>query len=133
MMILFKRLIKNLVLTAVIGFVIRKLMASQNESVSNFGHRTNRMLGGVFGLDERGRRAPRRGRAVTKSAGSAAIGGILSYFFDPQQGADRRARAKTFASERMHRSNGHTPQALPAGRYEVGPPARQTTTPGPAF
>jgi hypothetical protein len=122
-MILFKRLIKNLLLTALIGFVIRKLMASQNPNVASAGHRANKLLGGVFGLDERGRRAPRRGRAVTKSAGSAAIGGILSYFFDPVQGQERRAKAKTFASERM-RKNGHSTQALPAAKFEVGPASR---------
>src|SRR5688572_9615475 len=105
-----RRLFKQLLLTAVIGFVIRKAMASGNPRVKRVGHEANRLLGGVFGLDETGRRLPRARRAG-RSASSALLGGAVSYFFDPQQGYERRARVKTYASERMRRNR--DPLALP--------------------
>jgi hypothetical protein len=43
---------------------------------------------------------------MTSSAGSAVVGGLMSYFFDPQQGRERRERAKTFAKEKLARRNG---------------------------
>jgi hypothetical protein len=118
MFLLFRRVLKQLFLTAFIGLVIRRLMSSTNPRAKQVGYQANRLLGGVFGLDETGRRVSRR-RAVGRSAGSAIVGGALSYFFDPQQGYERRARAKTFAAERLRR--GREPLALPRGQYEMSP------------
>ena len=123
-MFFFRRIIKQLVLTAVIGFVIRKLMSSSNPKAQQVGHQVNRVVGGVFGLDERGNRVPRRRRAaMTKSAGSALVGGALSYFFDPKQGFDRRAKAKTLVNERLARRNGNGAYGtLPAATHDASVP-----------
>ncbi len=64
-MIFFRRIIKQLLLTALIGFVIRKLMASQNPRAKQVGTQANRLIGGGVGLDEAGRRAKRSRRATT--------------------------------------------------------------------
>jgi hypothetical protein len=116
MFFLVRRLFKQLLATALIGFVIRKAMTSENPRVKQVGYQANRLVGGVFAPDESGHRGPRLGR-VGRSAGSALVGGAISYFFDPQQGYDRRARVKAFASDRMHRNR--EPLALPRGQYEV--------------
>lgn len=107
-MLFLRRIIKSLLVTAVVGFVIRKAMSADNPNVRRFGHQANRLVGGVIGLDETGHRLPRRRRrAMTSSAGSAVIGGVMSYFFDPQQGRHRRERARTFAQQKLARRNGH--------------------------
>jgi hypothetical protein len=133
-MFFLRRIIKQIVLVTVIGFVIRKLMASSDPRAQKVGHQINRVVGGVFGLDERGHRVPRRHRtAMTKSAGSALVGGALSYFFDPKQGYDRRAKAKTFASEKLARRNGSTTYGtLPAATHDASTP-RTTGSPQPAL
>jgi hypothetical protein len=118
MVFLFRRLIKQLILTALIGFVIRKALASKNPRVQQTAQQANRLLGGFVGLDETGNRVSRR-RAMGRSARGAVVGGALSYFFDPQHGSERRARVKTFASERLRRDQ--QPLALPDGRYNAGP------------
>lgn len=119
MFIFVRRIIKSLLITAVVGFIIRKAMGSSNPTVQRFGHQANRFIGGPIGLDETGRRLPRRRRrAMTSSAGSALAGGVMSYFFDPMQGRERRERAKTFARQRLSRRNGQPillPEATPSG------------------
>lgn len=118
-MLFLRRIIKSLLVTALVGFVIRKAMSSDNPGVQRFGHQANRLIGGVIGLDETGRRVPRRRRrAMTNSAGSALVGGVMSYFFDPKQGRERRERAKTFAQQRLARRNGH--HLLPAATTPPG-------------
>lgn len=112
-MIFFRRIFKQLVLTALIGFVIRKLLQSENPRAKQIGTHANRLVGGVFGLDETGRRVRRRHRAAG-GAGSALVGGALQYFFDPQQGYDRRAKAKAFAQEKLQRSRNGRPLLTPA-------------------
>jgi hypothetical protein len=124
-MFFFRRIIKQLLITTLIGFVIRKLMASSNPRAKQVGHQANRVVGGIVGLDETGHRASRRRRA-TKSAGTALIGGAMSYFFDPQQGYDRRQRVKTFASDQVARRRS-TPPALPAAAT-IGAPVGTSQT-----
>lgn len=118
-MLFLRRIIKSLLVTALVGFVVRKAMGSTNPRVQRIGTQTNRLIGGVIGLDETGHRAPRkRRRAMTNSAGSALVGGVMGYFFDPVQGRQRRERAKTFARERFAGRNGHRnllPEATPTG------------------
>lgn len=121
-----RRLFKQLLLTALIGFAIRKAMSSDNPGVKRVGHGANRLLGGVFGLDETGRRLPRTRRAG-RSAGSAVLGGAISYFFDPQQGYDRRARVKAYASERMRRNR--EPLALPGSHADTSAPFVERAVP----
>ena len=131
-MFLFKRLFKQIVLTAVIGFVIRKLMSSNDPRAQRIGHGANKLVGGVIGLDENAQRVPRRrGRRVARSTATAAVGGAMSYFFDPVQGAERRARAKRFASDKMHRNGDQhlLPAASTAGQTPVAVPT-QAIAPG---
>ncbi len=104
-MFFLRRIIKSLLITAIVGFVIRKAMGSTNPKVARIGHQANRFIGGPIGLDESGRRRPRRRAVMTNSAGSALVGGLMSYFFDPHQGRERRERAKSFARERIVRRN----------------------------
>ena len=118
-MLLFRRLIKQLVLTTLIGLVVRKAMRSDTPRVKTAGLQANRLLGGVFGGDE-GHHGPSRKRRAAKSAGTALVGGAMSYFFDPAQGHERRTRAKEFAVTRLHR-NGSTPKELPAARFDATP------------
>lgn len=131
MVFIFKRLFKQMVLTALIGFVIRKLMSSDNDRAKRVGVGANKLVGGVIGLDEHARPIPRRrGRRMARSAATAAAGGAMSYFFDPVQGADRREKVKRFASERMHR-NGQQhllPSATTPGQVQPSP--TQTIAPG---
>ena len=120
-----RRLLKQMVLTAVIGFVIRKLMSSDNPRAKRFGDGANKLVGGVIGLDEHARPRPRRRtRGVASTAAKAAAGGAMSYFFDPIQGAERRAKVKRFAGEKLHR-NGDRPM-LPSAKT-----AGQTPVPTP--
>ena len=126
MFILVRRLFKQLLATALIGLLIRKAMSSDNPRLKRVGHQANRLLGGVFGLDETGHRLPRARRAG-RSAGSALVGGAISYFFDPQQGYDRRARVKAYASQRMNRSR--EPLALPGARPDDSAPRVERAVP----
>lgn len=119
MLFLFRRLIKQFVLTAIIGFVIRKLMSSNDPRTKRIGEGANKLVGGVIGLDANANPVPRRrGRGMAKRAATAAAGGAMSYFFDPAQGAQRRQRVKRYASEKLNR-NGQPPM-LPAA--ETGSP-----------
>ncbi len=121
-MFLFKRLFKQLVLTAVIGFVIRKLMSSTDPRAKRIGEGANKLVGGVIGLDANARPLPRRrGRRMARSATTAAVGGAMSYFLDPVPGAERRTRAKQFATDRLHRN----------GQQHLLPPATAGQTPAP--
>ena len=119
-MFFFRRIIKQVVLTALIGFVIRKLMSADDPRLKKAGEQANRLVGNAFGIDATGQQRPRRRRSLTRSAGSAVVGGALGYFFDPQNGYDRRSRAKTMAKDRFNR-NGTSPAALPAAKFEAGP------------
>jgi hypothetical protein len=122
MVFLFKRLFKQIVLTALIGFVIRKLMASENLRAKRFGEGANKLVGGIVGLDENARPKPRRRtRGVASRAATAAAGGAMSYFFDPVHGSERRAKVKHFASDKLHR-NGQHPM-LPAASTPGQTPA----------
>jgi hypothetical protein len=112
-MIFFRRIFKQLILTALIGFVIRKLLSSENPRAKQIGMQANRLVGGVFGLDETGHRVSRKRRA-SKSAGTALFGTALGYFFDPVQGYERRAKAKAFASEKLKRARTDRPMLTPA-------------------
>lgn len=119
MTFLIRRIVKSLLLTALVGMLIRKGMESSNPKLSAFAKRTNRLLGGFVGLDETGHPAPRRRRrTMAGSAGSAVVGGAMSYFFDPRQGRERRERAVSFAKRRIDR-NGST-RALPAATETTG-------------
>lgn len=120
-MLFFRRIFKQLLITAAIGFVIRKLMASNDPRLKQAGHRANRMVGGVAGLDETGHKAKRAHR-VTRSAGTALVGGAIGYFFDPQQGRERRERAKSFASEQLakRRPASRSASSLPAPELPAG-------------
>jgi hypothetical protein len=65
-------------------------------------------------------------RRVGRSAGSAAVGGVMSYFMDPQHGYERRQRAKRFASRQLSKMrNGQRPMlpehATPIPAPAVGP------------
>ena len=119
-MFFLRRLIGRFIFVAILGWLINKLRTSGNPKAQKVGHTANRVLGGVFGVDAAGRPAIGRTRRVGKSASTAAVGGLLGYFFDPVQGRDRRERVKTFASERLQRNgNGHV--ALPAATIPAGP------------
>lgn len=108
MALLVRRLIKQMVLTAMIGFAIRKLMSSDNPRAKRFGEGANKLVGGVIGPDEDMRPEPRtRTRRVASRAATAAAGGALGYLFDPAQGAERRAKVKRFATEKLHRNGQH--------------------------
>jgi predicted lipid-binding transport protein (Tim44 family) len=132
MFLLVKRFFKQIALTAIIGFVIRKLMASNDPRAKRIGDGANKLVGGAFGQDEHARPRPRRRtRRVARSAATAAAGGAMSYFFDPVQGPERRAKVKRFASERIHR-NGEThllpsasqiPTAVPTQAIAPGVPS----------
>lgn len=117
MFFFLRRLIGRFLFVAILGWVINKLRESDNPRAQKVGYTANRALGGVFGTN--GLRGPSRRRRVGRSAGSAAVGGVLGYFFDPVQGRDRRARVKTFAAEHLHRPNGRA--ALPAATIPAGP------------
>jgi hypothetical protein len=117
-MFFLRRLIGRLLFVALLGWLINKLRESDNPKAQKVGHTANRIVGGVFGTDVARRSMGRRAR-VGRSAGSAAVGGLLGYFFDPAQGQQRRARVKTFASERIHRNGNHA--ALPAATIPAGP------------
>jgi hypothetical protein len=124
-----KRFSKQIVLTAVIGFVVRKLLASDDERAQRIGRGANKLVGGAFGPDEIARPQPRHlGRIAVRSAATAAIGGAVAYFFDPTNGAERRARVSTFARDRLRR-NTYRP-ALPAPeQFRSGVPS-QAVAPG---
>jgi hypothetical protein len=131
----FKRLFKQMVLTALIGFVIRKLMSSENPRAKRVGEGANKLVGGVIGLDEHARPKPRRRtRTVAGRAATAAAGGAMSYFFDPVHGSERRSRVKQYAGEKLHRngqrpmlpassSPGQTPVAVPTEAIAPGVPS----------
>jgi hypothetical protein len=132
MVFLFKRLFKQMLLTAVIGFVIRKLMSSTDPRAKRVGQGANKLVGGVIGLDSNAHPLPRRrGRRVARSAATAAAGSAMSYFFDPVQGAERRAKVKQFASEKLHRDGQQhlLPSATSAGQTPVPVPP-QAIAPG---
>ena len=107
-MFFLRKLIGRLLFVTVLGYVIRKLRESKNPRAQKVGHTANKVMGGAFGVTANGH-APTRRRGVARSAGSAAFGGLMSYFFDPDRGPERRERAKTFAKERVARSR---PQPL---------------------
>ncbi len=102
-MFFLRKLIGRLLFVTILGYVIRKLRDSKDPRAQKVGNTANKVLGGAFGVNANGRGARPRG-GVRRSAGSAAVGGLMSYFFDPAQGADRRARAKNFAKERIGRA-----------------------------
>jgi hypothetical protein len=118
-MFFFKGIFKQLVIASVIGFVIRKLMASDNPRAKQAGQSANRVVGGAVGLDETGHKA-KRGRRVTKSAGTAVVGGALGYFFDRRQGRERRERAKSFLSEQLAKRRNGSVSSLPAPELPAG-------------
>jgi hypothetical protein len=129
MFLLFRRFFKQLVLTAIIGFVIRKLMASNDPRAQRIGDGANKLVGGAFGLDENARRLPRRrGRRAARGAATAAAGGAMSYFFDPVHGSERRAKVKQFASERLHRNGDQ--RLLPSASQVPAPVPTQAIAPG---
>ena len=129
MFLLFRRFFKQIALTAIIGFVIRKLMASNDPRAKRIGDGANKLVGGAFGLDENARPLPRRrSRRVASRAATAAAGGAMSYFFDPIHGSERRAKVKQFASERMHRNGDQ--HLLPAASQISAPVPSQVIAPG---
>ncbi len=123
-------LVKQAIVTTVLGFVIHKLMASDDARARRVGERANKLVGSAFGPDTHAMPKPRsrRGRAV-RSAATAAAGGVVSYFFDPAQGADRRAKAKRFATEHMHR-NGERTLLPPVRTTDTVPVPSQAVAPG---
>jgi hypothetical protein len=125
-MFLFKRFFKQILLTALIGFTIRKLMSSKDPRAQRIGAGANKLVGGVIGLDENARPLPKkRGRRAAKSAATAAAGSAMSYFFDPVHGSERRAKVKRFANERMRR-NGQQ-HLLPSASTTGSAPASMPT------
>lgn len=116
-MFFLRRMIGRFLFVAVLGWVIRKLRSSENPNAQKVAHTANKVLGGAFGVDATGQTV--RPRRMRRSAGSAAVGGILSYFLDPKQGRERRDRVKTFASEQIRRAK-QTP-ALPPAQFASGP------------
>jgi hypothetical protein len=126
---LVKRFAKQIVLTAAVGFVIRKLMSSNDPRAQRIGQGANKLVGGAFGPDESAKPEPRkRGRSVARSAATAAAGGALSYFFDPVHGSERRAKVKSFASERLRR-NKERPRLPAPEQFRTGVPT-QAIAPG---
>jgi hypothetical protein len=118
MFFLLRRWIGRFLFVAIVGWLVNKLRESDNPKAQKVGHAANRVLGGVFGTDVLRPQMTRK-RRVTRSASSALVGGAMSYFFDPVQGRDRRARVKTLATEKLNR-NGHHPE-LPAAQIPAGP------------
>jgi len=126
---LFKRFFKQMLLTALLGFVVHKLMTSDDPRMQAIGRRANRFTGGAFGPHpDDVIPTPSRKRRVARSAATAAAGGAVSYFFDPEHGYDRRAKVKRFASERMQR-NGNQPLLPPATNGATSEPS-QVFAPG---
>jgi hypothetical protein len=117
---LAKRLIKQFVMTALIGFVVHKLMNSSNPRLQTIGRGANRVTRGAFGPDADELAPPKRRvqRAAT-SAATAAAGASLSYFFDPERGADRRAKVRRVVAQRLH---DREPYLLPAASTSSGTP-----------
>jgi hypothetical protein len=127
MAFLFRRLLRPLIITTIVGFLVRRLMASEDMRMQRIGRGANRFMGHPFGPEEQPH--PHRGRRLAKTATTAAVGGAMEYFFDPIQGADRRARVKRFASDKLHR-NGHGPILLPESNTVQGTVPTQAMAPG---
>lgn len=127
MFLLFRRFLKQIAVTAIIGFAIRKLMASNHPRAKRIGDGANKLVGGAFGQDAEPQ-PRRRTRRVAGSAATAAAGSAMTYFFDPIHGSERRAKVKRFANERMHR-NGETRLLPSAGQIPVPVPS-QAIAPG---
>lgn len=127
-MFLLRGLIKQIVAVAAIGFVVRKLIASGDPRAQRVGTTANRVMGNVFGVDAHGERTRPRGRGLVRSAAGAAFGGAMSYFFDPAQGRDRRARATKATVGRMRRNGKDNVALLPAAGSSE--PAEAASAPG---
>jgi len=125
-MFFLRRLIGRLLFVAVLGWLINKLRDSDNPRAQKVGHTANRVLGGAFGTNANGQVKPKR--RVGRSAGSAAVGGLMSYFFDPDRGFDRRRRVKTFTSQKLGRTQTQRPM-LPehASAIAAGPAQSRST------
>lgn len=63
MIIFLRRVVMRLLVITLVGWVIRMLIASSNPRAQRIGRGANRVVGGLFGLDEHGRRV-RGGRAA---------------------------------------------------------------------
>jgi hypothetical protein len=102
---MLKPMVKQTLITALLGFVVHKLMTSANPRAKRIGERANKLTGHAFGPDERDvPRPPSRVRRAARSAATAAAGSAFGYFFDPVQGSERREKVKRFATERLHRN-----------------------------
>jgi hypothetical protein len=120
-MIFLRRLIGRFLFVAVLGWLIRKLRGHENPKVQKVGATANRALGGAFGLDPNDPSLTQKPRRMRRSVPGAAVGGLMSYFFDPAQGSERRAKVKRFASEQMSKARASRPQ-LPAPAYGSSAP-----------
>lgn len=120
-MFFLRRLIGRLLFVTALGFVIRKLRESDNGRARRIGEGANKALGGPFGAANGKVARPRR--RIFRSAGSAAVGGAMSYFFDPDRGRGRRDRVKGYAKQRLARAR-HEPALL----GERGTPATAPAT-----
>lgn len=133
-MFFLRKLIYRMVFVWLLGWVVRKLRGSENPKLKRVGEGANRAMGGTFGLMPNDPRfVPRRRRG--RSLGSAAVGGLMSYFADPVHGRERRERAKSFATEKINRARSAQRPALPAPTYSaagapspVGAPNSATIT-----